>query len=78
MAEQHLPVLPGAKSLRRKADQHLPVLLCGAKHFAQRYRDGMKFRNPAIYGNLDKVIRHIEPRVRADISAAEGRCADHR
>ncbi|WP_330233497.1 FxsB family radical SAM/SPASM domain protein [Nocardia sp. NBC_00508] len=48
--------------------------VCGAGHYAHRYRDGMGFRNPSVYcGDLERLIRHIETRVRADITAATGR-----
>lgn len=45
--------------------------VCGAGHYAHRYRAGSGFRNPSVYcADLEKLIRHIESRVRADLHAA--------
>ncbi|WP_051714434.1 FxsB family cyclophane-forming radical SAM/SPASM peptide maturase [Nocardia rhamnosiphila] len=48
--------------------------VCGAGHYAHRYRAGSGFRNPSVYcADLEKLIRHIESRLRADLQAAAGR-----
>ncbi|WP_280435214.1 FxsB family cyclophane-forming radical SAM/SPASM peptide maturase [Nocardia carnea] len=48
--------------------------VCGAGHYAHRYRAGSGFRNPSVYcADLEKLIRHIESRIRADLQAATGR-----
>ncbi|MEV4129025.1 FxsB family cyclophane-forming radical SAM/SPASM peptide maturase [Nocardia sp. NPDC049707] len=45
--------------------------VCGAGHYAHRYREGAGFRNPSVYcADLMKLIRHIESRVRSDITTA--------
>lgn len=47
--------------------------VCGAGHYAHRYLSGSGFRNPSVYcADLEKLIRHIESRVRADLRAAAG------
>lgn len=48
--------------------------VCGAGHYAHRYLAGSGFRNPSVYcADLEKLIRHIESRIRADLQAATGR-----
>lgn len=47
--------------------------VCGAGHYAHRYLAGSGFRNPSVYcADLEKLIRHIESRVRADLRATVG------
>jgi uncharacterized protein len=47
--------------------------VCGAGHYAHRYREGSGFRNPSVYcADLEKLIRHIESRVRTDLHVAAG------
>ncbi|MGW0180472.1 FxsB family cyclophane-forming radical SAM/SPASM peptide maturase [Nocardia sp. NPDC003345] len=44
--------------------------VCGAGHYAHRYRAGHGFRNPSVYcADLEKLIRHIESRIQADLHA---------
>jgi uncharacterized protein len=44
------------------------VPICGAGHYAHRYRQGSGFRNPSVYcPDLAYLIRHIAGRVRTDI-----------
>ncbi|WP_280241626.1 FxsB family cyclophane-forming radical SAM/SPASM peptide maturase [Nocardia abscessus] len=47
--------------------------VCGGGHYAHRYRERTGFRNPSVYcADLEKLIRHIESRIRAEITAASG------
>lgn len=47
--------------------------VCGAGHYAHRYREGSGFRNPSVYcSDLEKLIRHIESRIRTDLRTAAG------
>ncbi|WP_067477600.1 hypothetical protein [Nocardia amamiensis] len=47
--------------------------VCGGGHYAHRYREHTGFRNPSVYcADLEKLIRHVESRVRADMTAAAG------
>jgi uncharacterized protein len=42
--------------------------VCGAGHYAHRYRRGAGFRNPSVYcADLSKLIRHVHARVAAEI-----------
>ncbi|WP_280382502.1 FxsB family cyclophane-forming radical SAM/SPASM peptide maturase [Nocardia wallacei] len=48
--------------------------VCGAGHYAHRYREGSGFRNPSVYcADLEKLIRHIESRIESGLRAAVGR-----
>jgi uncharacterized protein len=57
--------------------------VCGAGHYAHRFRAGAGFRNPSVYcGDLRLLIRHIQHRVTADVarklgSAIDGPAASH-
>ncbi|MEU7769616.1 FxsB family cyclophane-forming radical SAM/SPASM peptide maturase [Nocardia sp. NPDC049190] len=47
------------------------VGICGGGHYVHRYREGSGFRNPSVYcADLQKLIGHIESRLRADLTAA--------
>jgi uncharacterized protein len=50
--------------------------ICGAGHYAHRYRAGAGFLNPSVYcRDLLRLIEHIRVRVTADLA---GRMAGHR
>jgi uncharacterized protein len=43
--------------------------VCGAGHYAHRYRPGAGFRNPSVYcADLQRVIRHVQGRLAHDLS----------
>ncbi|WP_330252125.1 FxsB family radical SAM/SPASM domain protein [Nocardia sp. NBC_00565] len=45
--------------------------VCGGGHYAHRYRADNGFRNPSVYcSDLQKLIYHIESRIRADVDTA--------
>jgi len=42
--------------------------ICGAGHYAHRYRAGSGFRNPSVYcADMTKLIRHVSGRLLADL-----------
>ncbi|BBH67396.1 hypothetical protein ACTI_40810 [Actinoplanes sp. OR16] len=42
--------------------------VCGAGHYAHRYRPGDGFRNPTVYcADMNRLIRHISERLKADL-----------
>ncbi|MCA2218141.1 FxsB family cyclophane-forming radical SAM/SPASM peptide maturase [Jidongwangia harbinensis] len=48
--------------------------VCGAGHYAHRYRPGDGFRNPSVYcADLQVLIRHVHRRMTADLSRLAGR-----
>jgi uncharacterized protein len=47
--------------------------VCGAGHYAHRYRAGTGFRNPSVYcTDMKKLIEHVRDRVVADVRATVG------
>jgi uncharacterized protein len=44
--------------------------ICGAGHYAHRYRAGHGFRNPSVYcADMRQLIDHVRARVASDLSA---------
>lgn len=52
--------------------------ICGGGYYPHRYRAETGFRNPSVYcADLGRLIRHVLPRVRADLAAVlKGRLQD--
>ncbi|GGN46858.1 FxsB family cyclophane-forming radical SAM/SPASM peptide maturase [Actinoplanes campanulatus] len=47
--------------------------VCGAGHYAHRYRRGAGFRNPSVYcADLTRLITHVHRRVAADLARLTG------
>jgi len=47
--------------------------ICGGGYYPHRYRAGAGFRNPSVYcPDLFRLVRHIEARVRADLTSLRG------
>jgi uncharacterized protein len=47
--------------------------VCGAGHYAHRFRSGDGFRNPSVYcADMLKLIRHVDQRVVADLRRHDG------
>lgn len=51
--------------------------ICGGGYYPHRYRAETGFRNPSVYcADLGRLIRHVVPRVRADLAVLKGRLQD--
>jgi uncharacterized protein len=51
-------------------------LICGAGHYAHRYRPGAGFRNPSVYcADLRRFVEHVRDRVTADLPTLVGAAA---
>jgi uncharacterized protein len=47
--------------------------VCGGGYYPHRYRRGVGFRNPSVYGrDLIRLIDHVHGRIKADLTAATG------
>jgi uncharacterized protein len=71
-ALQHPGVIARQIGLAALSEQCLacPVhQVCGAGHYAHRYRPGQGFRNPSVYcADMERLIQHIKRRVAHDVS----------
>jgi uncharacterized protein len=50
--------------------------VCGAGHYAHRYRPGTGFRNPSVYcADLRRLIGHVRDRMATDLAGLRDRRA---
>ncbi|MPZ85165.1 MAG: FxsB family radical SAM/SPASM domain protein [Actinophytocola sp.] len=64
----------GIESLAADCRRCPLVRVCGGGDYPHRFRAGQGFRNPSVYcPDLQRLIRHVAGRVRADLFAGAGR-----